>query len=86
MKLRDWIPLDKIDWYHLSWNPNAIHLLDANQDKIDWDYLSENPNAIHLLEANPDKIDWKFLSRNPSVFELLDLQTFKQTKIDLYNR
>ena len=30
MKLLDWIPLDKIDWYYLSFNPNAIHLLEEN--------------------------------------------------------
>lgn len=52
----------------LSWNPNAIDLLTANQDKIDWDMLSRNPNAIDLLMANPDKIDWFWLSWNPSIF------------------
>ena len=52
-------------------NPNAIHLIDANQDKIDWYILSANPNAIHLLEANPYKIDWYELSGNPSAIHLL---------------
>jgi hypothetical protein len=33
---------DKIDWYHLSRNPNAIHLLEENQDKINWSKLCEN--------------------------------------------
>ena len=66
MKLLDWIPYDKIHWKYLSENPNAIHLLEANQDKID---LSQNPNAIHLLEANPHKINWSWLSGNPSIFE-----------------
>ena len=68
-KLRDWIPIEKIDWYALSANPNAIHLLEKNMDKINWDLLSANPNAIHLLEKNMDKIDWWSLSSNPSIFE-----------------
>ena len=35
--------LDKIDWYKLSENINAIHLLEQNLDKIDWILLSWNP-------------------------------------------
>ena len=58
MKLLDWIPLDKINWYMLSKNPNAINLLEQNMDKINWNSLSCNPNAIHLLEKNINKIDW----------------------------
>ena len=59
----------KIDWYALSSNPNAIHLLKQNVDKIDWCSLSLNPNAIHLLEQNQDKINWdiKKPKRNPSI-------------------
>ena len=29
-------------------NPNAIHLLEANQNKIHWQHLSSNPNAIEF--------------------------------------
>ena len=52
--LLPWIEkyIKKLDWSMLSKNPNAIHLLEANQDKIDWYMLSTNPNAIPLLEAN----------------------------------
>ena len=57
LKLRDWVDIDQIDWGDLSYNPNAIHLLERNLDKIQWWNLSENPNAIHLLERNFDKID-----------------------------
>ena len=45
-KLRDWIPIDMLDWASLSANPNAIHLLEANQDNIDWSVLSENPSIF----------------------------------------
>ena len=61
--------MDKIDWYSLSENPNAIHLLERNFDKIVWGCLSKNPSAIHLLEKNLDQIDWYRLSFNPSIFE-----------------
>jgi hypothetical protein len=84
-KLRDWIPLDKIDWFWLSLNPNdgAIALLKANQDKIDWEWLSGNPNneAITLLKANQDKIDWSWLSRNPNDGAIALLKA-NQDKID----
>ena len=51
--------LQKIDWCHLSMNPGAIDILEANLDwvsdkKIDWAALSENPNAIGLLQQNQD--------------------------------
>jgi hypothetical protein len=67
-KLRDWIPLDKLDWRDLSRNPAAIHLLEQNPNKINWYYLSENPAAIHLLEQNLDKVVWYLLSENPNIF------------------
>ena len=37
---------NKIDWYYLSLNPNAIELLKENQNKIDWFYFSQNPNIF----------------------------------------
>jgi len=71
-KLLPWIPINKLRWRALSFNPNAIHLLEQNQDKIDWLKLSENPNAIHLLEQNKHKINWKMLSQNPNGMYLLE--------------
>ena len=82
-ELLPWIDINKFNWYWLSYNPNAIHLLEknireANGDKIDWRMLSQNPNAIPLLEANKDKIDWWYLSQNPSIFQAsYASQTFK---------
>ena len=69
--LKDWIPLEKLNWKMLSSNPNAIELLKANPKEIDWDYLSLNQNdeAIELLKANPDKIVWGWLSSNPAIFD-----------------
>ena len=71
-KLRDWIPNEKINWYYLSSNPNAIHLLEQNMDKIDWHNLSLNPNSIPILEKNMDKINWYWLSSNPNAIHLLE--------------
>jgi hypothetical protein len=51
-KLRNWIPLDKLDWNGLSENLYINDLLSAGQEnihKISWYNLSRNPNAIHLL-------------------------------------
>jgi hypothetical protein len=36
-KLRNWIDDSKIEWYSLSYNPNAMELLKANPNKINWD-------------------------------------------------
>jgi hypothetical protein len=69
--LKDWIPLEKLDWKHLSGNPNAIELLKENPKKINWDSLSINPNAMELLKANPTKINWTYLSKNPNAIDLL---------------
>ena len=46
LKLRDWIDINKINWYWFSFNPNAIILLKENQDKINWADFSKNPNIF----------------------------------------
>jgi len=57
-KLREWIPIDKIDWKSLCINPLAIDFLKEHietsiknntEPLIDWDVLSSNINAIPLL-------------------------------------
>lgn len=57
---------DSIDWYDLSKNPKAVHILRNNIDKIDWDSLCENesPEAIDLLQEYPENINWDKLSGN----------------------
>ena len=45
MKLRDLVNIDKLNWYNLSLNPNAIEIL----NRIDWGILSANTNAIEIL-------------------------------------
>ena len=67
-KLKEWVNIDRLNWFWLSANQNAIHLLEENIDKIDWNMLSVNPNAIHILEKNIDKINWHELSTNPEIF------------------
>lgn len=79
-KLRDWIPLDKLEVRHLCSNPNAISLLDEHwpniQDKVDWFDLCSNPNAIPLLEKHwpdiQDKIDWEGICCNPNTIHLIE--------------
>jgi hypothetical protein len=38
--------MDKIDWFNLSRNSNAIHLLEENKDKICWEYFSSNKSIF----------------------------------------
>ncbi len=57
--------IKKINWYELSKNKAAIHLLEKYPDKIIYSYLlSENPIAFHILQKNQDKIDWSHFSSN----------------------
>ena len=53
----------------MSFNPNAMKLLEENPDNIDWINLSRNSNAIHLLEKNKEKIYWEHFSSNLSIFQ-----------------
>ena len=64
--------MDKVDWRGLSYNQNAIHILQQNLDKVDWYWLSRNPNAIHILEKNLEKVDWRGLSGNPNAIHILE--------------
>ena len=41
---------EHIDWHPISYNKNAIHLIEQNLDKISWYYLSNNTNAISIIE------------------------------------
>jgi hypothetical protein len=61
--------MDKVNWYWLSENPSAMHILQANPDQIKWPNLCRNPAAIDILQENQDKIDWVYLSQNPAIFE-----------------
>ena len=44
--------INKIDWYGLSENPNAINILKNNIHKFDFDYGLDNPNPdiIYILK------------------------------------
>jgi hypothetical protein len=50
---------EKIDWFWLSGNRNAIHLLEKNLERIDWRNLAKNQGNIG---------GFKF-SSNPSIFK-----------------
>jgi hypothetical protein len=76
--------LDKVDWYVLSRNPNAIPILEKNLDKVHWYLyrLSQNPNAIHILEQNLDKVNWSYLSSNPNTTHLLAKLDYVKMRLD----
>ncbi len=46
LKLRDWVNINKLNWFRLSLNPNGIELLKKNQNKIEWYYFSQNPSIF----------------------------------------
>ena len=87
------INIDKINWYGLSKNSNAIHLLEkelkdnSHAANINWYSLSRNKNAITILqkelENNPNslKIHWFHLSFNPNAIPILE----KELKANPYS-
>jgi hypothetical protein len=46
--------IDKIDWFELSGNHNAVSILEKNIDKINWRQLSSNPNIFELSNILPE--------------------------------
>jgi hypothetical protein len=38
---------NRIFWDNLSFNKNAVYLLEENQDKIDWNYLCKNTEVFN---------------------------------------
>ena len=60
--------LDKIHWYSLSRNTNAISILEKNLDKVDWNPLCYNINSISVLEKNLDKVSWYYLIDYTNLF------------------
>ena len=46
MELLGWIPIEKLNWAELSFNPNAMHLLEKYPEKIHWVGLSLNPSIF----------------------------------------
>ncbi len=71
-KLREWIPIEKLNFEKLSMNPSAIWLLEQNSDKIYWSNLSKNPSGMHLLLENRDRIERLDLFENPSAMFLIE--------------
>ncbi len=72
-KIRDWIDINKLDWWGLSNNPKALYLLESNPDRINFKELSKNRNdyAMEILSKHPDKIYYEYLSSNPNAISIL---------------
>ena len=68
----------------MSYNSNAIHILEKNLDKVEWYYMcsNQNPLIIQLLEQNQDKIDWKSMFINLNIF-CCDYDYYKK-RMDIY--
>jgi hypothetical protein len=62
----------EINWYAISRNINAIHILQKHPDKIDWGSICANINAMPIIENNIDLIDWSRLSCNINAVSFLE--------------
>jgi hypothetical protein len=67
-------PCSTINWYFISGNPSAVHILERYKHKLCtlcWLNISKNPNAISLIENNLEKVDWPTLCFNPNAIHIL---------------
>ena len=48
---------EKFDWLHLTYNRNAVPILEKFSDKLEWDKVCCNVNAVGLIEKNLDKLN-----------------------------
>ena len=68
---------DKIHWYYLCMNPNAISILEKNQDKIHWNPLCQNEGYYEL--------NYKFLKERLDIIrEDLMKVVYHPKKIEYY--
>jgi hypothetical protein len=86
LKLLDWIPKDKLNWYWICKNNKNMNYILQNYDKIDWKGLSGNthPTAIKLLENNQDKINWHGISHNENAIHILE-KNIDKIKWDVFS-
>jgi len=69
--------INKIDWFLILRNPNAIDIILAhidyygNSNAIDLFSCNTHPKAIEWLSTHPDLISWYYLSSNPNAMPLL---------------
>ena len=64
--LRSWIPVDKLLWFYLSQNPNALEML--KERARDENNMSET--ELNDLDEH-NKLDWKYLSSSSNAIDLL---------------
>ena len=65
---------DKIDWFYLSLNQNAIELLEKNTDKINWCNISRNPSIFQL--------DYDAMRKNnQEIYEELIKEVMKPSRV-----
>jgi len=68
--------LDKINWYALSKNPAAMHILnDPKYYKyIQWVYILYNPNAVELVKNNLHMVEeyWDEICIQPHLIDIIN--------------
>ena len=74
--------LDKVDWYTIAENPNAMALIvehfEEKVDCFDWFYLLQHPSILsilnkpHLVRLCAHKLDVYYLNRNQNAFPFLE--------------
>ena len=77
-KLRDWVPLDKIDFMTIAFNPLAIDLIETHIEKIyDTSLLFNNNNAKHIVEklfniSEYNEVCWQAISSSEEYATIIE--------------
>jgi hypothetical protein len=76
-----------INWSSLSFNPNAINLLEKNQDKVDWSDIiqMETNKLINVLKSRDEVIldaKVKFWQENSD--KMLTINSFNKDKWETF--
>jgi len=68
--------LDKINWYGLSENPAAMHILNDPKyyEYIEWKYIIKNKNAVELVKNNLHMVEnyWFDICRQPHLIDIIE--------------
>jgi hypothetical protein len=74
VKLRDEIPIERIQWDRLQAcndSIGALPLVMKHKDKINWSIVSSRADAVYFFEEHIDCLDWSSVSWNKAALHFL---------------